>query len=114
MTDTHTTAHIPDEAVKAAKKAVSERCKKTYLTNDQMYAALSAALPHLSAPCATKPVDVAAAREQCAKVAECAFDDRPRDRVGHPSQMDWEDGFRDGTRASAAAIRAALAQGGGE
>lgn len=46
--------HIPDEAVKAAKKAVSERCKRTYLTSDQMFAALAAALPHLSAPCAVE------------------------------------------------------------
>lgn len=43
--------------------------------------------------------------ERAAKVAECAFDDRPRSRVGHHSQMDWEDGYREGTRAAAAAIR---------
>ena len=47
------------------------------------------------------------AGEGFAQIAECAFDDRPRSRVGHPSHMDWEDGFRDGTRAAAAAIRAA-------
>ncbi|MBX8824719.1 DUF551 domain-containing protein [Ochrobactrum sp. SFR4] len=54
MSDTPTTAHIPDEAVQAAKKAVFERCKKTYLTDDQMFAALTSALPHLSAPCAVE------------------------------------------------------------
>lgn len=47
--------------------------------------------------------------EQAAKIAECAFDDRPRSRVGHPSYTDWEDGYREGTQAAAAAIRAALA-----
>lgn len=50
--------HIPDEDVQAAKKAVSERCKRTYLTSDQMFAALSAALPYL------QPVDVSAVRRQ--------------------------------------------------
>lgn len=48
-----------------------------------------------------------AAVERLAKIAECAFDDRPRSRFGHPSHIDWEDGYRDGTRAAAAAIRAA-------
>ena len=43
--------------------------------------------------------------ERAANVAEAAFDDRSRSRVGHPSHMDWEDGYRDATRASAAAIR---------
>lgn len=57
-----------------------------------------------------KPVDVASMLDQCAIVAECAFDDRPRDRVGHHSHMDWEDGFRDGTRASATAIRTLSAE----
>ena len=56
--------------------------------------------------------------ERAAVVAECAFDDRPRDRSGHPSHMDWEDGYLEGTRAAAEAIRAALsaspAQEGGE
>lgn len=44
--------------------------------------------------------------ESFARIAECAFDDRPRGRVGHPSHMDWEDGYREGTQASATAIRA--------
>jgi len=48
--------------------------------------------------------------EQAARAAECAFDDRPRSRVGHPSHMDWEDGFREGTQSSAAAIRALSAR----
>lgn len=51
---------------------------------------------------ATPPASV----EHYAKVAECAFDDRPRSRYGHPSQIGWEDGYRDGIRAAAAAIRA--------
>jgi hypothetical protein len=52
--------------------------------------------------------------ERDAKVAECAFDDRPRSRVGHPSQMDWDDGYRDGTQAAAQAIRALLPAAEGE
>lgn len=58
------------------------------------------------APLAThKTADAGEMREQHAQVAECAFDDRPRSRVGHPSHMDWEDGYREGTRAAAVAIR---------
>jgi hypothetical protein len=49
---------------------------------------------------------VAVERERCAKIAECAFDDRGNGRSGHHSEMDWTDGYRDGTRAAAAAIRA--------
>lgn len=48
--------------------------------------------------------------EDAAKVAECAFDDRGRSRAGHHSEMDWTDGYRDATRAAAAAIRL-LSQG---
>ena len=56
----------------------------------------------------TAPVSqVLSEAEYYAKVAESAFGDRPRSRVGHPSQIDWEDGYLDGTRAAAAAIRAA-------
>lgn len=43
--------------------------------------------------------------EHAAKIAEAAFDDRPRIRS---ESMDWTDGFLDGTRAAAAAIRAAI------
>lgn len=44
--------------------------------------------------------------EECAMLAECAFDDRGRGRAGHHSEMDWSDGYRDATRAAAQAIRA--------
>lgn len=47
----------------------------------------------------------AAMIERCAGVAKCAFDDRPNSRSGHHSEMDWTDGYRDGTRAAEAAIR---------
>jgi hypothetical protein len=59
-------------------------------------------------PARSEPVVDGAAEvlEHAAKVAECAFDDRPRSRVGHPSHIDWEDGYREGTQAAAAAIRA--------
>ena len=53
---------------------------------------------------------VAVERERCAKIAECAFDDRGNGRSGHHSEMDWTDGYRDGTRAAAAAIRAGWQQ----
>ena len=58
----------------------------------------------------------AQALEEAAKVAECAFDDRPNSRAGHYSEMDWTDGFRDGTKVAASAIRALQphGQGGGE
>lgn len=47
----------------------------------------------------------AATIERCAERAKCAFDDRPNSRSGHHSEMDWTDGYRDGTRAAEAAIR---------
>lgn len=56
MTDTHTTAHIPDEAVQAANTAYDEYLS-TYANPQQaglVDAMLSAALPHLSAPCAVE------------------------------------------------------------
>lgn len=43
--------------------------------------------------------------ERAAKRAECTFDDRPNSRSGHYSEMDWTDGFRDGTRLAATALR---------
>lgn len=55
-----------------------------------------------------QPTEQQVEAEHFARVAECAFDDRPRSRVGHPSHMDWEDGYREGTRAAASAIRAAI------
>ncbi len=48
---------------------------------------------------------VAQTREECAAIAESAFDDRGNSRSGHYSEMDWTDGYRDATRAAAAAIR---------
>lgn len=61
MTDTHTTAHIPDEAVQAANLAYCRTMDATDDFNASIRSAIIAALPHLSAPCAvTKPVDVAA------------------------------------------------------
>lgn len=39
--------------------------------------------------------------ERAATHARCAFDDRPRSR----DNIDWTDGFDDGTRAAEAAIR---------
>lgn len=47
----------------------------------------------------------AATIERCAERAKCAFDDRPNSRSGHHSEMDWTDGYRDGTRAAEAALR---------
>lgn len=47
----------------------------------------------------------AATIERCANHAKCAFDDRPNSRSGHHSEMDWTDGYRDGTRSAEAAIR---------
>jgi len=47
--------------------------------------------------------------EHAALVAQCAFDDRPRSRCGHYSETDWSDGYLDGTRAAAAAIRGGVA-----
>lgn len=44
--------------------------------------------------------------EKCAEIASCQFDDRGNGRSGHYSEMDWTDGYRDATRAAAAAIRA--------
>lgn len=144
-----TAIQIPDEAVQAAKKAVSERCKRTYLTSDQMFAALAAALPHLSAPCAvevrsrakrvasihrkkddgtvlgsfhketaevieellscivTKPVDVAAVREECAEVVENAvLSYHVADCAGLADWKAFEKGQESGLKFGAAAIRA--------
>lgn len=68
---------------------------------------------HISAACDCTPTSAGMVSvEEAAKVAECAFDDRPRSRVGHPSHMDWEDGFRDGTHAAATALRALAGEGG--
>ncbi|KXN97828.1 hypothetical protein LS48_14680, partial [Aequorivita aquimaris] len=64
-------------------------------------------LDRLRAFFAAPPVEGLTSGEHYAAIAECAFDDRPRSRVGHPSQMDWEDGYREGTQAAAKAIRAA-------
>lgn len=77
MSDTHTTAHIPDEAVQAGAEAIELAC--TVSTEEMARVAIAAALPHLSAPCVVtmpvdhsellgnseqlKPVDVAAVRE---------------------------------------------------
>ncbi|MBU69532.1 MAG: hypothetical protein CL858_29585 [Cupriavidus sp.] len=47
----------------------------------------------------------AATIERCVNHAKCAFDDRPNSRSGHHSEMDWTDGYRDGTRAAESAIR---------
>jgi len=41
-------------------------------------------------------------REVCAKIAACQFDNRPRSRAGN---IDYEDGYREGTSDAAAAIR---------
>ncbi|KAB0538083.1 hypothetical protein [Pseudochrobactrum saccharolyticum] len=51
MTGTHTTAHIPAEAVRAAIKSF-ESTDNNCETYQDMRKALAAALPHLSAPCA--------------------------------------------------------------
>lgn len=42
--------------------------------------------------------------EHCARIAECAFDDRPH--MGHDFR--WHDGLEAGCKAAAAAIRAQL------
>lgn len=52
---------------------------------------------HLRAALSTQAETV---RERAAKMAECHFDDRPR-RDG----MDWNDGYQDGCRGAAQAIR---------
>ena len=44
---------------------------------------------------------------KAALYAECAFDDRPN-RQGINGAIDWQDGYRDGTRAAAAAIRTSM------
>jgi len=48
--------------------------------------------------------------EECAQVAECAFDDRPNSRSGHHSEMDWTDGYRDGAKDAAAKVRTRIAE----
>ena len=113
---------LPQEAFDAFAKA----CEDAPAPSDGTCAKCGCAPTNAAGLCATcvderapAPYDgLREAIERAAVVAECAFDDRPRDRSGHPSHMDWEDGYREGTRAAAEAIRAALtpapAQEGGE
>ncbi len=79
MTDTHTTAHIPDEAVQAAEAQFTEYFLKNYPKDCIIYnpawhapkifraakAAIIENLPHLSAPCA---VDVDALANEIRRV----------------------------------------------
>lgn len=103
---------IPDEAVQAAKKAVSERCKRTYLTSDQMFAALAAALPHLSAPCAVEVVKLnwqIFCSRSLNREAKTTFGDYVIQnengvwRLYLPHQEDPHSEFQDDTAAEAAA-----------
>ena len=57
MTDTHTTALIPDEAVQAANLAYCRTMDATDDFNASIRSAIIAALPYLSAPCVDKPAD---------------------------------------------------------
>ena len=54
MTDTHTTAHIPDEAVQAAFEAMHPMKSPSECCLYDIKKAIIAALPHLSAPCAVE------------------------------------------------------------
>ena len=57
MTDTHTTAHIPDEAVQAAVKAYSKQMDYNDNHVDAVKASITSAIPYLSAPCAVEGND---------------------------------------------------------
>ena len=50
-----------------------------------------------------------ALREAAVK-ARCAFDERGNGRSGHHSEMDWSDGYRDGTLAAEKVILALIDQ----
>ncbi|WP_416355519.1 hypothetical protein ACLNGM_14870 [Aureimonas phyllosphaerae] len=69
----------------------AEHAIKQQLINERRYQAAEARLTRLNS--------------RAASIAESAFDDRPRARS---DSADWNDGYLDGTRAAAAAIRAAL------
>ena len=91
----HASAHIPDEAVQAFIERYELGCNHRYDENS-IRAALTAALPHLSAPCVvTKPVDVTAVRRQAHEEAAELLDqgfDMPVEKAwrndGQPSKND--------------------------
>ncbi|GEM_PF-5059875 len=80
MTDTHTIAHIPDEAVQAALDAVQGNIPPVMLEK-----ALRAALPHLSAPCAVEVKDLAILQ----RIAKYADEyDEPDENGAWPDMQD--------------------------
>jgi hypothetical protein len=87
---------IPDEIMQRARVVCAPSFSGAAYVNDAQHVAdVARALMEAEAR------GCAAAREQAAKVAKCASDDRPR-----RDNIDWNDGYQDGCRAAEAAIRA--------
>lgn len=96
-------AEAAENEVTRLRQAIKEKGGTEHAPTEDAYLAACAAIEKHRERAEAAEQALAEEREACAKVAECAFDDRPSLRSNN---FNWTDGYYEGTQAAAAIIRA--------